>query len=177
MDVVAHGLWGGSLFWSRGRKMFLAAVVLGMAPDLLSFGVFHVMRPGWIIGRLAGEISGPPPVSILPAYVFYAYNVTHSLIVWTGIFFLLWRLFKRPPWLLGAWALHILCDIPTHAKSYFPTPFLWPLSTPFIDGVSWATPGFVVGNYLCLVLVYGGLFFYQRRRTEVLQVKKEKGLI
>ncbi len=177
MDVVAHGLWGGSLFWSRGRKLFLAGVLLGMAPDLLSFGVFHVMRPGWIIGRFVGEISGPPALSILPAYVFYAYNVTHSLIVWTGIFFLLWRLFKRPPWILGAWAVHILCDIPTHAKSYFPTPFLWPLPTPFVDGVSWATPEFVAGNYLCLVLVYGGLFIYQRRRTGVLQVRKEKSLV
>jgi hypothetical protein len=177
MDIVAHGLWGGSLFWSRGRKLFLAAVLLGMAPDLLSFGVFHMMRPDWIISRFVGEISGPPALSILPAYVFYAYNVTHSLIVWTGVFFLLWRLFKRPPWILGAWALHILCDIPTHGTDYFPTPFLWPLATPFVDGATWATPEFMVGNYLCLIAVYGGIVFCQRRRMGLSKVKKGKSLV
>ena len=177
MDVVAHGLWGGALFCRRGRRKFLAAVLLGMAPDLLSFGAFHVMQPGWIIGRLAGEISGPPALSILPAYVFYAYNFTHSLIVWSAVFFLLWRLRTRPPWLLGAWALHILCDIPTHATSYFPTPFLWPLATPFVDGFPWATPWFVAMNYLCLVAVYGGLLFYQLRRTGLLEAKKGKSLV
>ena len=164
MDVVAHGLWGGALFCRRGRKLFLAAALLGMAPDLLSFGVFHVMQPGWIIGRLAGEISGPPALSILPPYVSYAYNVTHSLIVWAAVFILLWWLRRRPPWLLGAWALHILCDIPTHAKSYFPTPFLWPLATPFVDGVTWATPGVVMWNYLCLIAVYSGLLLLLRKR-------------
>ena len=174
MDVVAHGLWGGVLFCRRGRRKILAAALLGMAPDLLSFGVFHVMQPGWIIGRLAGEISGPPALSILPPYVFHAYNFTHSLVVWSAVFFLLWRLHKRPPWLLGAWALHILCDIPTHAKSYFSTPFLWPLPTLFIDGLSWATPEFMAGNYLCLIVVYGGLFFFRRRHLGSLRSGKEK---
>ena len=177
MDVVAHGLWGGALFYSQDRQKFLAGVAIGMAPDLLSFGVFHVTRPGWIVGRLAGEISGPPPLSILPAYVSYAYNVTHSLIVWSALFFLLWWLRRRPPWLLLAWLLHILCDIPTHAKSYFPTPFLWPLATPFVDGFPWATPGFVAMNYLSLAAVYGGLLFYQLRRTGLLEAKKGKSLV
>src|SRR3990172_5489627 len=165
MDVVAHGLWGGALFCARGRKRFTRALLLGMTPDFLSLGLFHVSRPDWIVGRLLGEISGPLPLALLPSYVFYAYNVTHSLIVWTALFFLFWRLCRRPPWLLGAWALHILCDIPTHGSDYFPTPFLWPLPTPFVDGVSWATPEFLAGDYLCLVFVYGGLFFFSTHPT------------
>ncbi|MBF8253454.1 MAG: membrane protein of unknown function [Deltaproteobacteria bacterium] len=177
MDVVAHGLWGGALFFPRGGKKFLAGFVVGMAPDLLSFGAFHVTRPGWIVGRLAGEISGPPPFALLPDYVFYAYNVTHSLIVWAMAFFLLWWFMKGPPWLMFAWALHILCDIPTHGRSYFPTPFLWPLPTPFVDGITWATPEFLAGNYLCLVLVYGGLFAYQRRRIGLLEATKGNSLV
>jgi membrane-bound metal-dependent hydrolase YbcI (DUF457 family) len=124
MDVISHGLWGGAPFYAQGRKKFLAAVLLGMAPDLLSFGVFHVMHPGWLSQRLVGKISGPPALTLLPPYVFHAYNITHSLVVWAVAFFLLWLLTKKPPWLLGAWLLHILCDIPTHAASYFPTPFL-----------------------------------------------------
>lgn len=47
MDVVAHGLWGGVPFYAQGRKKFFAAALVGMAPDLLSFGVYHVMHPGW----------------------------------------------------------------------------------------------------------------------------------
>ena len=36
-----------------------------MAPDLLSFGVFHVTHPGWISLRLLGKISGPPALTLL----------------------------------------------------------------------------------------------------------------
>ena len=161
MDVVAHGLWGGALFYPQGRKKFIAGALLGMAPDLLSFGVFHVTHPGWISMRLAGEISGPPGLSILPPYVFYAYNITHSLIVWSVAFLLLSSIMKKPPWLLGAWLLHILCDIPTHAASYFPTPFLWPFPTPFVDGIPWSTPWFMAANYSAIFLVYCWLVFFR----------------
>ena len=163
MDVVAHGLWAGALYYVQGRKRFLAGVLLGMAPDLLSFGVFHLTHPKWITLRLMGEISGPPALSLLPAYVFHAYNISHSLVVWGVVFFLLWVLRSRPPWLLGAWLLHILCDIPTHSASYFPTPFLWPLPTPFVDGLAWSTPWFVAANYATMILVYCCLWICFRR--------------
>ena len=135
-----------------------------MAPDLFSFGVYHVTHPGWLSQRLLGNVSGPPALSLLPPYLFHAYNVTHSLVVWAIAFFLFWMLLKRPPWLLGAWALHILCDIPTHIVSYFPTPFLWPLATPFVDGIPWSTPWFMAVNYASLLIVYCWLVFYFRRQ-------------
>ena len=164
MDVVSHGLWGGVGFCPQGRKKFFAAMAVGMAPDLLSFGLFHVTRPGWIALRLAGEISGPPEVSILPAYVFYAYDVTHSLVVWMSASLVLWFFGKAPPWLLWPWVLHILCDIPTHSTSYFPTPFLWPFPTPFVNGISWTTPWFLTANYALLFVAYVAMFFYLKRR-------------
>ncbi|MGH7928768.1 MAG: hypothetical protein ACREQV_13345 [Candidatus Binatia bacterium] len=168
MDVVAHGLWGGALFYAQGRKKFFAGLLIGMAPDLLSFGVFHVMHPSWITQRLAGEISGPPALTILPPYVFYAYNVTHSLVVFAATFCLLWLATRNPPWLLGAWLLHIVCDIPTHTESYFPTPFLWPFPTPFVDGIAWSTPWFMIANYTGMIIVYSAMFLYLRkRRTEL----------
>lgn len=169
MDVIAHGLWGGVPFFPQGRKKFLAGFLIGMAPDLLSFGVFHIMHPGWISLRLAGKISGPPALEILPRYVFHAYNLTHSLIVWAIAFFLLWQLTKHPPWLLIAWLLHIVCDIPTHTAGYFPTPFLWPLPTPFVDGIPWSTPWFMFSNYAIMIIVYVSLsmFFYLRKRHTI----------
>ena len=129
MDVLAHGLWGGAGFLSRGRKTFAAALVLGMAPDLLSFGLFHLTHPQWISQRILGEVSGPPPITILPDFVSHAYNLTHSLVVWSFLFGLIWVWRRHPPWVFLAWGLHILCDIPTHSSAYFPTPFLWPLPT------------------------------------------------
>ena len=164
MDVVAHGLWGGAAFAAGKKSWYWAAFLIGMAPDLLSFGIFHLLRPDWMVSRLAGEISGPPSPSILPPYVFHAYNVTHSLIVCAAAFLLLWWWLGTVPWLLGPWALHIVCDIPTHAASYFPTPFLWPLSTPFVDGVSWASREFMVANYAALAVVYGVLLGWWRKR-------------
>lgn len=165
MDVIAHGLWSGAPFYGRGGKEYLAGVAIGMAPDLLSFGVFHVTHPGWISLRLAGEISGPPPLAMLPSYVFHAYNVTHSLVMWAATFLLAWCLMKSPPWLLFAWLLHILCDIPTHGTAYFPTPFLWPFPTPFVNGIPWSTPWFIGVNYTAIFLVYLWTIFYFRRRA------------
>ena len=167
MDVIAHGLWGGAGFYCGGRKKFFAGVLLGMMPDLLSFGVFHVMHPGWITMRLAGEISGPPALTILPPYVFHAYNLTHSLVVWAATFLLLWLAAKKPPWLLGAWLLHIVCDIPTHTERYFPTPFLWPFPTPFVDGIPWSTPWLMLANYATMIIVYSALFYYFRCKTSL----------
>jgi hypothetical protein len=56
MDFIAHGLWGGAPFYAQGRKKFLAGVLVGMAPDLLSFGVFHVIHPEWLALRLVEKI-------------------------------------------------------------------------------------------------------------------------
>jgi hypothetical protein len=165
MDVIAHGLWGGAPFFTRGRRKFLAAVLIGMAPDLLSFGVFHVTHPGWITLRLAGKISGPPALSILPPYVFYSYSVTHSLLIFTAAYCLLWLARKNPPWLLAPWLLHIVCDIPTHTASYFPTPFLWPFPTPFVDGIPWSTPWFMAVNYTGMIIVYCGMILYLYKKS------------
>lgn len=163
MDILAHGLWGGAAFYPKGVKKFAAAFVVGMAPDLLSFGIYHLTRPDWIKLRLAGGVSGPPPLSALPEFLFHAYNLTHSLVIWAILFALIWMIRKRPPWLFSAWGLHILCDIPTHNSRYFPTPYLWPLPTPFVEGISWATPWFMMSNYTALLLAYIGVFIYVRQ--------------
>ena len=163
MDTLAHGLWGGVGFYRQGAKKFAAAFALGMAPDLLSFGLFHVSHPGWLKLRLVGEIYGPPPLSTLPEFVFHAYNLTHSLVVWAALFGLIWLMVQRPPWVLLAWALHILCDIPTHSSRYFPTPYLWPFPTPYVEGMSWATPWFMATNYATLLAAYLGVLMYGRK--------------
>jgi hypothetical protein len=176
MDTLAHGLWGGALFLRRPRREFFAAMFLGMTPDLLSFGIFHATHPGWISRRIMGEISGPPDLATLPAYVFHTYNITHSLIVWAAVFVLLWLIRKKPAWIVAAGILHILCDIPTHTQSYFPTPFIWPFPTPFVNGIPWSTPGFMIVNYMAIAVVYGSMFLFRRGAIDgtVSQVKPRR---
>lgn len=166
MDTLAHGLWGAVGFLPQGKKRFAAAMAVGMAPDLATFGVFHLTHPGWIWARLAGEVSGPPPLAMLPEFVFRAYDITHSLLVWAALFAAVWRLARRPPFLLLPWGLHIACDIPTHNSGYFPTPYLWPFDTPYVEGISWATAWFMAANYGALALAYAsmGLYLSRRRR-------------
>jgi hypothetical protein len=43
-------------------------------------------------------------------------------------------------WILAAWGLHILIDIPTHSLALFPTPFLWPVSDFKVNGIGWDNP-------------------------------------
>ena len=167
MDILSHGLWGGSAFYPKGIKRFTAAFFVGMAPDLLSFGLYHLTHPGWLKLRLAGGVSGPPPLSTLPEFLFHAYNLTHSLVIWASLLVVIWMVRKRPPWLFLPWGLHILCDIPTHSSRYFPTPYLWPFSTPLVEGISWASPWFIMSNYTALLAVYCGMFVRVWRRDKV----------
>lgn len=150
MDTLSHGLWGGVVF---GRRHFWWAFLFGMGPDLLSFGPFFVMR------ALAGFPAYPmepgmraPALSFLPAFVPFLYNITHSLIIWLLLFSMIWIVRKKPFWIFGAWALHILLDIPTHTTRYFPTPFLWPFPTPFVDGIPWSRPWFFYTNLSALLI-------------------------
>src|SRR5262245_17903716 len=117
MDVLAHGLWGGAVFGRRTRWQWRAAFLLGAAPDLIAFGPFFLSVRGNLDWR------------VFPPYVHETYNVTHSLVIWALLAGTIWYFRKAFPWLLGAWGLHILFDIPFHEISFFPTPYLWPLPT------------------------------------------------
>ena len=104
----------------------------------------------------------------MPQYVHGLYNITHSLVVFFLVFILVSWLSKRFFWSMTAWAMHILIDIPTHSYNFFPTPFLWPISSYKVDGISWGTPWFMVVNYSAIVITY--VIIYYRMSTK----RKEK---
>lgn len=133
-----------------------------MGPDLCSFGPFFLTRLGDLGERIAHR-SGPPDPSTIPAYVYHAYDVSHSLVVWAAVFGLVWFLRKKPFWPLGAWALHILCDIPTHSVRFFPTPYVWPFATPFYDGTPWGYRAFMIWNYVAITTAYVAVWFWKRK--------------
>ncbi|MET0516865.1 MAG: hypothetical protein ABW047_16235 [Nitrospiraceae bacterium] len=153
MDIVSHGLWGAITFGRKSRSSFGMAFVIGLAPDLFSFGIL------WAAAALGFSEKpdfshGTPPESTIPLYVHHLYNVTHSFVLFLLVFVLIRIVFKRPLWELAAWGLHVLVDIPTHSFTFFPTPFLWPLSDWKFDGWQWMTPTILVPNYVLLSLLY-----------------------
>ena len=153
MDIVSHGLWGAVGFGRRNRSSFWLAFVIGLAPDLLSFGVLWTA----VVLGLAERPDfshGTPPESSIPQYVHHLYNVTHSFIVFLVAFLLIRFLLRRPLWELGAWGLHVLVDVPTHSYAFFPTPILWPLFNWKFDGWQWTTPTILIPNFVLLAMVY-----------------------
>lgn len=162
MDTLSHGLWGSLAFGRRNRWSFGWAFFFGIAPDIFSFGIFFVSI--WL-GFVSGIdwSAGPPDQSLIPQYVHNIYNITHSLIIFAVVFASVWLARQRPFLEMTAWGLHILMDIPTHSDNFFPTPFLWPLSSFHINGIPWSHPIIFVPNVVLLGMLY--LWFFLRGRS------------
>lgn len=153
MDTFSHALWGYGLF---GYKRYAwLAVFFGAMPDLITFGAFMLMQMiqgTWHIG--------PPPVAIIPDWLFTTYSLGHSFVICLPVIALvaLWR--KPVAFAMLAWPLHIVLDFPFHTFAYFPTPILWPIHDFKIDGISWAHWYVWLPNVAGLIL----LFYYRRRQ-------------
>jgi hypothetical protein len=166
MDTLAHGLWGGAVFGQK-QNSWKWAFWWGMCPDLFSFGPFFLTHIGYIAHRWANHQHGPPDPRIIPAYVYHAYNVTHSLVIFGILFLAAWWLYGRASWPFAAWGLHILCDIPTHSTRFFPTPYLWPFATPFYNGMPWARRRFMLINYGLIITTYLFLTMWKHRQRQL----------
>jgi len=161
MDIISHGLWGGIAFGRKNKFRWRLAFLFGIAPDLLSFGIFFVER---VFTHGFDFQSGPPDPSTISSYVYQLYNVTHSLVVFT-FFFAFFSLFLgRTFWEMAAWGLHIILDIFTHSNEFFPTPFLWPLSDYKFDGMPWSHPYIFFTNVAALVILYLVWWWKKRRK-------------
>jgi len=157
MDIVSHGLWGAIAFGRTSRASFWLAFTIGLAPDLLSFGILWAAALSGF-SEPPDFSHGTPPESSIPYYVHALYHVTHSLIVFLVVFLGVWILRKRPLRELSAWGLHVLVDVPTHSYAFFPTPVLWPLFEWKFNGWSWMTPTILIPNFVLLALVYAWYF-------------------
>lgn len=164
MDTLSHGLWGSFAFGRRSKKSFLLAFFFGIAPDLFSFGPFFA---GSLFGLFTRPpfSSNPPPESAIPSFVHLLYRPTHSVIIFAAAFLLVWLIRKKPLWEMSAWGLHILYDIPFHEQRFFPTPFLWPVSSYAFDGVSWAHPLIFIPNVAALIAL-SVIFLYRKGRAK-----------
>lgn len=162
MDIVSHGLWGGLAFGRSSKRDYWLAFIFGLAPDIFSFGLLTIAQILGIGPRIEWSDTATAAASI-PQYVQVMYNYTHSLVIAALVFGIVWILLKKP-WLpLLAWPLHILFDIPTHSTDFYPTPFLWPVSTFGIDGIPWSQPWIFFPNWLAIIISYAVWYFYYKR--------------
>jgi len=167
MDIASHGLWAAAALGRKSKKDFWTAFFIGMSPDLLSFGIFWVSSVLGFDGR-PNFNGGHPDPRMFPMYLQALYNATHSLIIFAVVFLAIWAIRRRPWWLLWAWAIHIIIDIPTHSYQFFPTPFLWPLSTFKVNSLSWGDPRIFIPNIILLAAVYAwwGLKWKKQQKAE-----------
>jgi len=157
MDILAHGLWGGAAFgWKRKYGW---AFLFGMLPDLSAFGPYFVYR------ILSGTLKfGKPEIASIPSAVFIAYNFSHSLFTAAAVLLLVRFAISKELFISAcAYPLHILCDIPTHDKTFFPTPFLFPVSDFRVNGISWGNKYFMLINYAALLTAYFIYFRYKAK--------------
>jgi hypothetical protein len=179
MDTLSHGFWAGAAYKAvnnkTDKKLSVGwAAFWGVFPDLFAFTIPITMI---LLGMLNGTMSSadlPDPTGIEPPMArqmlwpvqlaSMLYNYSHSLVIFSLIFGLVYLLKKRPVWELGGWLLHILIDIPTHTYLFYPTPLFWPLSSWKFDGFSWGTPWFMIVNYSLLLLTY---FLLRKKRGGV----------
>lgn len=165
MDTLSHGLWGGVFFGRKKRLDFWMAMLFGMLPDLLSFGIYFALAIFGFFNHPSFASGQHPDSSAIPAFVHVAYNLTHSLVVFALVFGVVYLVRKNIYWPLLAWPLHVLYDIPTHSADFFPTPFLWPLSDFHIHGVSWGQPFIFFPNWIALLLCLFWFFFRPYRKS------------
>lgn len=170
MDILAHMLWAnygarvGNKKLEKKKKPLISlgwVTFWGVFPDLFAFGIPMVLAiPNFIKN---GFSMGRPEVFGLPANL---YQYSHSLVIWAAVFCIMWIIFKRPRLALLGWALHILIDIPSHSATFYPTPFLFPISEyRFVDGISWANPWYMIINY-SLLLIVTLYFFLSKKKAD-----------
>lgn len=166
MDFVSHALWGGVSFGRKDRRLFLLAAGISILPDVLTEGLFFVLVMLGI-GGMPGWEHGHPNITDYPAFAQTLYNATHSLVVFGIVLALVWLVSRRIVWVLAAWGLHVLIDIPTHSLALFPTPFLWPVSDFRFNGIGWDNPViFIIDGSLLIVAYSLWLHSRLRKRTE-----------
>lgn len=162
MDIISHGLYGGVAFGRRGWKSFWLSFVFGIAPDFLSFGLYMGLSFLGLTSHPSFSSGQHPAPSEMPLYINALYNGTHSLVVFALVFGLVWFLRKKPLWEMAGWGLHVLVDIPTHVDTFFPTPFLWPLSSFHVSGIAWSHPIIFIPNVILISGLY--LWFFVIRK-------------
>ncbi len=156
MDVLSHALWTNLAFAEAPIPVRVTAIALSVLPDLIPFTPMAVKN---FVARRRDSAKRnhprPRPEEMrFSQWAYRAYDVTHSLIVFSLMFGGVWFWMQSVPWAMLGWLGHILVDIPTHTRAFFGTPILWPISNYKFDGISWGERWFMRLNYGGIIVMY-----------------------
>ncbi len=157
MDILAHGLWATLIFKNAPPTTRTVGIALSLAPDLIAFvpnAVYSVITNNYKMWFKVSEDTVENMANRVPPWVYRIYDVTHSIPLWIIGFSIAWAIMGSVPWAAFGWLLHIIVDIPTHSRKFFPTPFLWPLSSYKFDGYNWEAKWYMIANYVVLLAFY-----------------------
>ena len=168
MDVFSHGLWTWLAAKFANLKLNVRlntrlTLLFGVLPDIFSFAPLFIWLFFNLISNSLGLANFPDLINMEPAahdtlFIFKAtsllYSITHSLVVFIIIFMAILLARHKPFLPLLGWLFHIIIDIPTHSYKFYPTPFLWPLSSWKFDGISWGNKCFMLANYSLIIIAY-----------------------
>jgi len=165
MDILAHGVYNLALQKtikkdSKTKRELVEAFAWGIMPDLLAFGI------PLLFAIFAGSLDHHAVVGgfdISKAI----YPFTHSLVIFAGAFLLISLITKR--WYLPmlGWGFHVLLDIPLHTPDFFPTPFLFPVSSyTFPFGIYWGTPVIWIGIWVVAIVWMIAVFYKRTNKSE-----------
>ena len=162
MDIFAHALWTTAVATPLQRRspqrISLGwATFFGIFPDVFSFAIPAVVRIWWYATGVTPSLLPDTKTAGRFQFVWQLYHASHSLVIFTLVFAIVWLIFRRPVFELLGWALHILIDIPTH-QGMFAVHFLWPFSSYGFSGIRWENPWFMAANYAALILCYSFLW-------------------
>lgn len=190
MDTLSHGLWATAAgkavnIISPDRIKLTRMAMWGVMPDILSFApvIVWMLWQMLVCGVDFGSIPRPehlPQEERNKIAIFLLtkilYKVSHSFIIFFPAFLLVWltcwykgtrqvtAIIGFMPLAMTGWFLHIALDIPTHSKSFYPTPFLYPLSDFSVDGFSWGNRWFMICNYTALLLSFIVLRIQEKKK-------------
>lgn len=185
MDILAHTLWANVLARKakkiaekKNKKIILSVgwtAFFGVFPDLFAFTIPFIMVVLKIVtGKMSMSSFGEhhdPGIGFDLAANLYQYS--HSVVIWAIVFLVAWVISKRPRYELFGWLLHILIDIPSHALSFYPTPFLFPISEyRFPYGISWSNKWYMLINYSALLIVWGKILLDKYRTVPKVESEK-----
>ena len=159
MDIFSHALWANIIFQQADPATRYTASALSAMPDLIPFVPSMLNKTHLKMWLSIRKESYDEVAKKVPPWVYRIYDITHSIPIWTAGFLIAWLVMGSIPWAAFGWLLHILIDIPTHPKNFFPTPFLWPLSNFRVTGINWAVPWFVIVNFGTLAVLYYFAYF------------------
>ncbi len=179
MDTLSHGIWAGlfarftNIKVKRRINVWWTAF-FGVFPDLFAFTIpFTWLILNLILGNISpGEFRGPESNSLPEGSEFMfglasnLYNLSHSLIIFGLVYLIVTLIRKKQTYEMFGWLLHILIDIPTHTRAFYPTPIFWPTSSFKFSGINWANKWFMIINITAMVLFYVYIKMREKRKKK-----------